>query len=92
MALKEIDILLRAADKSCAVVDKSSHVILTSEDLREASEAGCYFGEDVLGPPGEQCAISAPFPGCMQQLAAGVDVSQYRLIGQTQHFLIFAPP
>jgi hypothetical protein len=88
---REIDILLKAADKQCAVVDKLSHVLWTPDELRRAADAGCYADTDSLGPPAEPCAISGPYPGCLQQYAAPADVTRYRLVGQTEHFLIFAP-
>jgi hypothetical protein len=89
---REIDILLKAADKHCAVVDKASHVLWTREELGRAREAGCYTHEDSLDPPAPTYAVSGPYPGCLQQFGAPVDVSLYRLVGQTEHFLIFAPP
>lgn len=89
---KEIDIVLRAAAKECAVVDKASHVLWTRADLQEAQSAGCYVDEDRLAPPGDLISVSGPYPGCMQQSSAAVECTRYRLVGQTEHFLIFAPP
>jgi hypothetical protein len=90
--VKEIDILLRAADKDCAVVDKTSHVLWTRAELEEASRVGCYPDEDRLAPPGESVRISGPYPGCPQQSGAPAESGKYRLVSQTEHFLIFAPP
>jgi hypothetical protein len=89
---REIDILFLAASKGCAVVEKASHVLWTREDFLEAQKAGCYPDEDSLAPPTEGSAISRPFPGCLQQFSAPVDVMRYRLVGQTEHFLVFVPP
>jgi hypothetical protein len=90
--VREIDILLRAANKDCAVVDKTSHVVWSRDELTEASRAGCFPDEDQLAPPGESADVSSPFPGCMQQFSRPAELDTYRLVGQTEHFLIFAPP
>jgi hypothetical protein len=89
---REIDILLKAARKRCAVLDKASHVLWDCEELARAREAGCYPDDDWLAPPTKQVEVSGPFPGCLQQYAAAADFSSYSLVGQTEHFLIFAPP
>jgi hypothetical protein len=89
---REIDILLQATSKGCAVVDKVSHVLWTREEFLEARAAGCYPDEDCLAPPTERAVISGPFPGCLQQFGAPAELTQYRLVGQTEHFLVFVPP
>jgi hypothetical protein len=89
---REIDILLQAASKGCAVVEKDSHILWSREEFLHARDAGCYADHDCLAPPTEGAAISGPFPGCLQQLAAPADLTRYRLVGQTEHFLIFVPP
>ena len=90
--IKEIDILLQAATTGHAVVEKSSNVLWSCSDLADARESGCYADEDRLGAPTAQIAVSGPFPGCIQCSAAPAHLSRYRLIGETEHFLIFAPP
>jgi hypothetical protein len=87
---KEVDILMRAAGKSCAVVEKESHMIWTLEDLREAHALGRFQAEDRILPPDGQLEISGPYPGCLQLGADGVS-ARYRPVGQTEHFVIFAP-
>jgi hypothetical protein len=89
---REIDILLQAASKGCAVVEKVSHVLWTREEFLQAREADCFPDEDRLAPPTDGVDISGPFPGCLQQFAAPADLTLYRLVGQTEHFLIFVPP
>jgi len=89
---REIDILVRAAGKDCAVVDKVSHVLWSADELRAAQETGCYPDEDVLAPPSRLCAVDSPFPGCLQQHSRTAEWESYRLVGQTEHFLIFAAP
>ena len=87
---KEIDILIQAAERSCAVVEKDTNVLWTREDLIEGREAGRYKGEGRLLPPDGQIEVSGPFPGCLQQ-GGSLRGPSYRPIGQTAHFVIFAP-
>ena len=84
---KEIDILVRAAGKNCAVVEKASHVLWTFEELVEARAAGQFQGEDRSLAPDELLEVNGPFPGCLQQ--AGAAGASYRPVGQTEHFVIF---
>ena len=85
---KEIDILMKAAGKSCAVVDKDSHVLWSLEELREARATGQFQEEDRILPPDQYLEVPGPFPGCLHQSGA---VASYRIVGQTEHFVIFAP-
>ncbi len=85
---KEIDILVKAADKSCAVVAKDSHVLWSLEELLEARVTGQFQEEDRFLSPDRYLEVSGPFPGCMHQTGA---VASYRVVGQTEHFVIFAP-
>jgi hypothetical protein len=87
----EIDILAQAAGKGCAVIEKTSHRLWDKDDLVEAKGAGCFRDEDSLDEPPQQIDISGPYPGCLQQYAASAEAN-YRLVGQTKHFLVFAPP
>jgi hypothetical protein len=87
----EIDILIHAASKGCAIVEKKSHQTWDNLDLAEAAKAGCFAEEGSLDAPTEQIEISAPFPGCMQQGAKSAESEDYRLVGQTRHFLVFRP-
>jgi hypothetical protein len=89
---REIDIVLKAAGKGCAVVEKRSHVLWGLADLRDAADAGDYARPDALGAPTPHADVSAPFPGCLQQHGATADWARYRLVGQTAHFLVFARP
>lgn len=89
---REIDLVLGAAGRGCLVVEKTSHVLWTGPELAAACRVGCYPDEDTLGPPTEHPAVSGPYPGCLQQTGAATDFGQYPLLGQTEHFLIFAPP
>ena len=88
---REIDIVLKAAAKGCAVVEKLSHALWTGEELQEAANTGRYSDSDALGPPTPHLEVSAPFPGCLQRHGATADWSRYYLVGQTEHFLVFAP-
>jgi hypothetical protein len=83
---------MEAAARGHAVVEKTSHVLWDREELAEACRVGCYPDPDQVAPPDGQVAVSGPFPGCLQQFAAPADLGDYRLVGQTEHFLIFAPP
>lgn len=87
-----INILLEAAGKHGVVVDKASHVVWDHHELVAAAKAGCYPDDDRLAAPTGQVAVSGPFPGCLQQFGAPADLARYVLVGQTEHFLIFAPP
>jgi len=86
---KEIDILIKAATKSCAVVEKTSNVLWTTEELLDAEAAGQFQAQDSINPPDGRVEVSGPFPGCMQQSASMTD---YRPVGHTEHFVIFATP
>ena len=86
---KEIDILVEAARKQCAVVEKASNVLWTREELADAHAAGLFQGEGRLLSPEGQTAVSGPFPGCCQQASAGPETRAYRAVGQTEHFVIF---
>jgi hypothetical protein len=87
---KEVDILLEANRQGCLIVDKDSHVLLEREELVEAKGDGLYQEKAVLSPkaPSE---VSGPFPGCMQLGAATEDSLDFRVLGQTRHFVIFYP-
>lgn len=88
----EIRILLQAAKKDCAVVEKNSNVRWSREDLEDAAAAALFGEEDVLAaPPAEPVAVTSVYPGCMQQSAAAAELSRCDLVGQTRHFLIFVP-
>jgi hypothetical protein len=84
---KEIDILVRAAGKRCAVVDKASHEFWTPAMLSEAQHAGLFQDETDLFPPDRQTEVAGPLPGGDP---LGPGQLRYRAVGQTRHFLIFA--
>lgn len=86
---KEIDILLKAVSKSCMVVEKATNVLWDEAELLEARTSGQFQAEECLHPPSSQSGVSSPFPGCLQQ--AGGATTAYHLVGQTEHFVIFAP-
>ena len=85
----EIDILIHAAAKGCAIVEKKSHQMWDNADLAGAAKLGRFADASLLDAPTEQVEISAPFPGCMQQSARSAESENYRLVGQTRHFLVF---
>jgi hypothetical protein len=91
---KEIDILVEAARKECAVVEKASHLLWTYEELREAGAAGLYQGPVRLLPPDGSAGVTSPFPGCFQRGGAAAGAGGFHAVGQTEHFVIFirAPP
>ena len=91
MTRKEIDILVEAARKSCAVVEKTSHVLWTHADLLEARARGCYQDAGQLLPPDRHLEVGSPYPGCIQMTGYAREPA-YRVVGQTQHFVIFAAP
>ncbi len=90
MIRKEIDILVEAARKQCAVVEKASHIAWTCEELREAGASGLYQGPGRLLPPDVSCGVTGPYPGCCQQGGATPGVRDFYAVGQTEHFVIFA--
>src|SRR5262245_61755888 len=88
---KEIDILVEAARKDCAVVEKASHLLWGLPELLDARAAGLYGEEGPFLPPDGTLAVSGPFPGCCQRGGAVAESAGYRAVGQTGHFVIFAP-
>lgn len=88
---KEIDILIKAVGKSCAVVEKASHLVWTLEELLETREAERFQQADGILPPDRELEISGLYPGCLQQSGGAGAFTNYRAIGQTAHFVIFAP-
>jgi hypothetical protein len=77
---REIDILVKAVAKKCALVEKASYALWTAEQLAEAASAGRFQEVSDLFPPDRQKETPSPLssdgPGA------------YRLVGQTRHFLI----
>jgi hypothetical protein len=90
MARTEIDILVEAARKRCAVVEKDSHLLWTHEDVVEARAAGRYGETGHLLPPDGETNVSGLYPGCLQFGGALAEMNRYRAVGQTEHFVIFA--
>src|SRR5258707_823363 len=88
---KESEILLEAGSKGCFVVEKDSHVLWDRGEILEAQRAGRFQEEDRFLPPDEQSDVSGPYPGCMQLAAATGDDLDFRMLGQTRHFVIFFP-
>lgn len=88
---REIDILLETAKHQRAVVEKETNVVWSREDLQQAYDANEYPEPDELTVPSETIlAVTSIYPGCMQLGGASEDYSQYQVVGQTRHFLIFA--
>ena len=77
---REIDILVRAAAKKCAIVEKASDALWTPQQLAQAENAGRFQEESDLFPPDRQKEGPGPLP------SGGPGV--YRPVGQTRHFLI----
>jgi hypothetical protein len=86
---KEIDILVEAARKQCAVVEKASHIAWTWEELREAAASGLYQRPGRLLAPDGSSGVTSPFPGCCQLGGAGFGAGGFHAVGQTEHFVIF---
>jgi hypothetical protein len=89
MIRREIDIVLEAARKECAVVEKVSHLLWTDEELREAAASGLYLGPSRLLPPDGSAGVTSPFPGCCQQVGTTAGAKRFHAVGQTEHFVIF---
>jgi hypothetical protein len=87
---KEIDILLDAHRQGCLIVDKISHVLLEPDALVEATKKELYLTEGTVSENGPS-DVSGPFPGCMQLGASADGALGFRLLGQTEHFVIFFP-
>jgi hypothetical protein len=84
---KEIDMLLEANRQGYLVVDKESNNLVEEWDLVEAQAAGLYQEEGILSHE-PSVAVTSPFPGCLQ-LGGAMD-NDFRVLGQTRHFVIFA--
>ncbi len=84
---REIAIVVEAARKQCAVVEKASNVLWDYQELLEAGASGLYQGRDHLLPPDGSSGVTSPFPGCCQQ--GGGKARCYQAVGQTAHFVIF---
>jgi hypothetical protein len=86
---REIDILRKAMDKDCAVVDKSTNILWSEEEVEQASTTDALQQEDSLLPPDGQIDISGLYPGCLQQHGYMLETPGYAPVGQTRHFVIF---
>jgi hypothetical protein len=84
---REIDILVKAVAKRCAVVEKASQTYWTPEQLAEANNAGRFQEISDLLPPDRHLEAAGPFPACFPP---GDRQRTYHPVGQTRHFLIFA--
>jgi hypothetical protein len=84
---REIEIVVEAARKQCAVVEKTSNIFWDYEQLLEAGASGLYQGQDRLLPPDGGSGVTSPFPGCCQQ--GGGPAGGFHAVGQTEHFVIF---
>lgn len=89
---KEIDVLLQAARKNCAVVEKATNMLWCREDLEEAHATGRYQEISQLLPPDGRFVVNTLYPGCMQGAGARAETQRYCPVGQTEHFVIFALP
>ncbi len=90
---REIDLLLGATGRGVLPVEKDSNVLWSEDDLLAARAAGLFEDGDRITPPGTQAvSVSGVFPGCMHQGGASAEFSRYVLIGQTEHFFLFAQP
>lgn len=86
---KEIEILLEANSNGNLIVEKETHALWERNELLEAQHDGRFQEEELLLPPEPQVEVSGPYPGCVPG-AAGISLN-YRLLGQTKHFVIFFP-
>jgi hypothetical protein len=89
-ARKEIELLLEADRQGCLLVDKDSHVLLERDELMEAQRQGLYQNDAGLSHEGT-IEVSSPFPGCVQYGAATNVALDFRIVGQTEHFVVFCP-
>jgi hypothetical protein len=85
---REIDILVKAANKNCAVVEKASNLLWTRDELLQAADEGRFLEPGDLTAPEAASPVSGPFPCC--GTGTGDAASAYYAIGQTRHFVIFA--
>jgi hypothetical protein len=90
MMRKEIEILLRALSKHCTVVEKTTNVAWTEEELLDAGTKGRFQEPDHIAPPDPLIAVSGPFPACGRQMGDCARSLDDRLLGQTTHFVIFS--
>jgi hypothetical protein len=89
--VREIDLLTKAASGALTIVEKCTNQTWELNELREAEAAGQWWEEDQLLPGDESAEVSSPYPGCLQRIGATEAFDHYHLLGQTRHFLIFAP-
>ena len=87
---QEIEILLEAHRQGCLIVDKDSHILLEQDGLSEAQEMGLYRKDGILSEEGS-VDVSGPFPGCLQFGAAPESALGFRVLGETEHFVVFYP-
>lgn len=88
---REIDILMAAVRKGCAVVEKDTNVLWTAEDLTGGEMTDQLLAEDRLLAPDLVPQVTSVFPGCGQGFSQPSDLTSYRPVGQTAHFVILVP-
>ncbi len=86
---KEIDILRKALDSDCALVEKVTNSVWSEEEIERASTSNRFQQEDALLAPDNLVAVSSLFPGCPQQFGANPSVFHYAPVGQTANNVIF---
>jgi hypothetical protein len=86
---KEIEILLEANSNGCLIVEKDSHALCERNELLDAQQEGLYQEEGIPLSPEQQVEVSGPFPGCFP--GGSGNNRDYRLLGQTKHFVVFFP-
>jgi hypothetical protein len=88
---REIDLLALEAGRGRLLVEKESNRLWEDDDLRDARASGLFADEDRVAAPDGAAEVTSPFPGCLQ-LGGALDTwSRYRAVGQTRHFVLFAP-
>lgn len=84
---REKDILEHLVAAGCLVVEKATNRVWTLDEIVSAIGLD---GEDRILAADRPSAVSGPYPGCLQMGSAMDEFSGYPLLGQTEHFYIFA--
>lgn len=89
---REIDILRAAVRKGCAVVEKETNVLWSAADFATTGLSDRFDDEDRLLAPDPVAQVTSVYPGCVQGMSQAPDLTRYRAVGQTAHFVIFVAP
>jgi hypothetical protein len=87
---REIDLLTQLPNEDYLLVDKDTNVAWMPDELAEAVGLEDLQAEDCICPADGQKDVCGPYPGCMQISGRAETQSEWKVVGQTRHFLVFA--